>query len=459
MLKRFVEKIAGNKTLMLLVMGYALLASVFIDSRNSIVAPSDMRNRIVGSRMMEDGLSPYYYIWKEGGPVRYYDTHTMPTSLVSAATATPFFHWMITPAANLLQHQLNVFWFCLCYGMLGACWLLMALATPPPRRKKLLLLTAIAIAFTYTTGWRMHLTVGQNYIFIPVMMAGCYYCFTQKKDWLHLLLFGLFAACLLLLRPLAAILFVPFLFYLKNYIQWFISAAVWLAAYAVFVLLSPVQQKNWQEYFSSIKVNVLLHQDIIKTPLPSYPYNEIPITSYEGVDFNSRGNEYWAMQVRKGVENSNFYILYENLFGYKPNVAVQTGLGLFICLVLLAPLWWVKKKRLPAPVEMLLLLGFLLYNTYEFFSPINRGNYVFVEFIFPLLLLVLYIRQFYLIPIALLLLGFYLNIAVLPTVVMEHNIGQCLMVIAILWLVYRDLIINSFLKQKKLRLNGEILWA
>ncbi len=459
MLKRFVEKLAGNKTVLLLVMGSALLASVCIDARNYLALPSDMRNRIVGGRMIEDGLSPYFYLWKEGGSVRYYDTHTLPISIVSGSTATPFFHWAIIPIADFQQHQLNAFWFFLCYAMLGLCWLLLLLAMPPPRRGRAILLTAVAIAFTYTTGWRIHINVGQNYIFVPVAMTVCYYCLTQKRDWLHLLLFGVFATSLLLLRPISALFFMPILFYVKAHFKWLASAALLLGAYLVFVIASPVQKKNWEEYFTSVKVNVQLHQQLIPVPSDSQYDNYLPIATFEGIDINSQGDEYWAKKLRKGIENSNFYIFYEELFGHKPSIQMQTILGISTCLIMLLPLWLVKKKDLPVSPAMLLLLGYMLYNAYEFFSPINRGNYAFVQFIFPLLLLVLYIRHMYLIPIAVLLLGLYLNIAVLPAVKMEHNIGQFLIVVATLYLVYRDLIMTYFFKQRKLQVNEHIYLA
>ena len=72
-------------------MVFLLALSIYKDVGYSVSMPGDLRNRLVGARMMKDGLSPYFYIWKEGGPIRYYDTYTSPNSNVSAATATPFF--------------------------------------------------------------------------------------------------------------------------------------------------------------------------------------------------------------------------------------------------------------------------------------------------------------------------------------------------------------------------------
>jgi hypothetical protein len=160
----------------------------------------------------------------------------------------------------------------------------------------------------------------------------------------------------------------------------------------------------------------------------------------------------------KGSENSNLFIFYNELTGRKLSITAMTVVGLSACLLMLLPMWWMKKKKMTASLEMLLLLGFLLYNAYEFCSPITRGNYTFVQFIFPLLLLVIFIRRVYLLPIITLLAGIYLNIAVLPAVKMEHSIGQFLIMAAIFYLVYRNLL-PSRLTENKWHIRQQVFIA
>lgn len=126
-------------------------------------------------------------------------------------------------------------------------------------------------------------------------------------------------------------------------------------------------------------------------------------------------------------------------------------------MLILLPLFWVKKQGLEAPVEMLLLIGYMIYNTYEFCSPITRHNYFFVQFIIPLLLLIVFLKRIYLIPIATVAVGLYLNIAVLPSVKMEHSIGQFMICAATIYIVYRTLLIKR-LNESRFQINQQLYW-
>ena len=66
--------------------------------------PGDLRNRVVGARLQLDGQSPYFYHWKAGDSERYYDwNNNSPVAQISNVTATPFFHWLLSPLAHLPQ--------------------------------------------------------------------------------------------------------------------------------------------------------------------------------------------------------------------------------------------------------------------------------------------------------------------------------------------------------------------
>ncbi len=404
--------------------------------------PGDMRNRIVGSRILKDGGSPYFSIWKEGDTVRYYDTYIAPNSVMSAATSTPFFHHVNSLIADLPQYQFNIIWMVLEYFFITACLLLAILAMPAPRSRNIIyLLAGITILFTYTVGWRIHVHTGQNYIVVPLLAMACYYAMVQKTNGLHLLLFGVAACSLVLVRPITILIFLPHLLYLKNYYKWFCSAAILMLAYVVFVLSNPVQKRNWIDYFKSVQTGIAVHQQLMP-PVPPVSYNPVPIRSFEGINFDTEGNRESVSAVNAGAETSNFFILYNTLTGRKLSVRAMTITGLTICIILLLPLYFIRKKGLPFSLMPLFILGFLIYNTYEFFTPVARMSYHWVQFLFPLLLTALFIKRFYLIPVLFLVAGFYLNITVLPAVKMEHSIGEFLIVIAMLYLVYRELVMK-----------------
>lgn len=417
--------------------------------------PGDMRNRIVGSRIMKDGGSPYFSIWKEGDTVRYYDTYVAPNAVMSPATSTPFFHYVNGLIADLPQYQFNSIWLLLEYVALAACLLLAMLTTPAPRSRKIFyLLAGITIFFTYTVGWRIHVHTGQNYIFVPLLAMACYYAVMQKMNWLHLLLFGVAACSLVLVRPIAVLFLLPHLFYLKSYYKWFCSAAILMLVYVGFVFSNPVQKTNWSDYFKSVQTGIALHQQLLP-PVKAVPYNPAPIRSFEGINFDTEGNEKLGGKINAGAENSNFFILYNELTGRKLSVAAMTITGLLTCIVMLVPLWLAVKKKLAFSAIQLFVVGFLIYNAYEFFTPVTRLSYHWVQFLFPLLLMAIMMRRLYIIPVTFLITGFCLNIAVLPSVKMEHSIGEFLIVSAMLYVVYRALVMN-YVNENKFRLHNRI---
>jgi hypothetical protein len=453
-MKQFVEKILANKVLVFLVLLMVLLHTIYKDARSSLPMPDDLRNRIVGSRVLADGGSPYYYNWQQGDSMRYYDTPNHTDQVVSSATSTPFFHWVMGTVSNLGQSEMNLFWFMLTYIALAICCGFALLAMPPSGRNKLYLIIVTALLFTYTAGWRFHINVGQNYIFVPAIALGCYYCLTQKANFFHLFLFALLATSVVLLRPLTIVFFIPFIFYLTRYVKWVISSAVLLVIYIAFVLFSPVQKKNWEDYFSSVQIHIKLHQNLM--PILQNQ-NPVFISGVEGVDINSNINRQWVQDVKQDDERSNFFIFYGKHTGKELTIKVMNYLTIVCCILILLPLAFIRFKKMDVNVEILLLLGFVMYNTCEFLFPIVRYTYNFVQFIFPVLLLVKSFKKIYILPMLLIYYGIYCNIITDFSIFMLHTKGQFMIMAAMLLVAYRPILTHYF-KERKFRLFEQIYW-
>src|SRR6186713_1484838 len=80
---------------------------------------SDLRNRVVGARMIRDGRSPYFYKWKGADGVRYYDPDNDPPKWsdkkLSVVSATPFFHHLLAPLTEWPQMKIFRLWMVLEY--------------------------------------------------------------------------------------------------------------------------------------------------------------------------------------------------------------------------------------------------------------------------------------------------------------------------------------------------------
>src|ERR1700744_349876 len=88
--------------------------------------PADLRNRIVGARMIGDGVSPYFYKWKNGDGLRYYDPQAFDVNQPSITTSTPFLHRLLIPIADWPQERILVIWLVIEYlvvaGMIVPAW-------------------------------------------------------------------------------------------------------------------------------------------------------------------------------------------------------------------------------------------------------------------------------------------------------------------------------------------------
>ena len=70
----------------------------------------DLRNRIVGARLQKDGKPPYFYKWRPQDGLRYYDPIKLDTTYANAITASPFFHHLLFPIADLQQREISQIW-------------------------------------------------------------------------------------------------------------------------------------------------------------------------------------------------------------------------------------------------------------------------------------------------------------------------------------------------------------
>ena len=417
----------------------AMMNSICIDVRTSLPMPADMRNRLVGARMMKDGLSPYFYIWKTGGPERYYDTYVGPNAYVSLSTSTPFFHAIMGSLFDMPQYQINIIWMIIQYMCLIGCVLLAVFSLPERYRNHAFKIAAFfAVLFSYTDGWRIHIHQDQNYIFIPLLALACFYCIQQKNNVFYYFLFAMAATSMILLRPITVLFFTPLVFYPLRYYKMGVATSIALVVYIIFVWFTPIQKQNWTEYFQSMKVHIENHQSL-KPILPPVANDPISIKNLEGVSIVSGYDSLKVAQLNQRAENSNFFIFYNKITGGKISILAMSIMGVGLGIILLLPMFVYIKRKVILPSFLLFILGFAVYNTYEFFTPVTRLAYHWVQILFPILLVVVWQRKIYLLPLIFLLLGMLLSMGIFTSIKMVHNLGEGLVMLALLYCVYRPL--------------------
>src|SRR5688500_1745611 len=103
--------------LLLSVFGWCLHRDIQIEKQRTV----DLPNRVVGARMVKDGKSPYFYHWKPADGLRYFGAGPISFGRASNVTASPFFHHLLAPIADLPERTISRIWLMISYLMLLLC--------------------------------------------------------------------------------------------------------------------------------------------------------------------------------------------------------------------------------------------------------------------------------------------------------------------------------------------------
>jgi hypothetical protein len=169
---------------------------------------SDLRNRVIGARLIYDGKLPYYYKWKASDGIRYYDPGFFSDGKLSNITASPFFHQLMIPLCNLPQAVISVLWVVIQY-LVFFCIVAISISFGKSAEKKFII-AAVGLLFLFTDAWKQHVFYGQMYIFIPFFLAVFTYFFYRAKNTAAYIFCGAIAAVLILIGPNFIIFFLPF---------------------------------------------------------------------------------------------------------------------------------------------------------------------------------------------------------------------------------------------------------
>lgn len=369
----------------LTVLGFALYRDFTVGS----LFPMDLRNRVVGARLMHDGISPYFYKWKAGDPVRYYDPYNFNSYKASIMTASPFFHFLMEPLAELPQWKIQYWWVAI-QNLLLLAMVLLSLAMVHRFRGKFMVLI-FTLLFLYTDAWKLTIQNGQNYLFVPFLALCVYFVLIQMPAtavWAAVA--GVCSILLVLIRPNTLVFFLPVLFLLRNF------GRVRLIAFFIPVLLvtgwalaDPQQRALWKDYYVNIgeqeKIHHYLHPaEQVNAPDPCYyDWEGMHGPKIDPFDDNL------PMQVHTEIGN----VFYLGSLIFKWNMPIPFLLSaLAAVLLLLTVLYYFSVRRSQSirwavfEPATTLIFGYCLYMIADLFSPIVRNQYYTVQILFLVLL-------------------------------------------------------------------------
>jgi hypothetical protein len=415
--------------LLLSVFGWCLHRDIQIEKQRT----PDFPNRVVGARMEKDGKSPYFYNWKPGDDMRYFGAGPASFGRASNITASPFFHHLLAPIADLPERTISRIWLMLSYLMLLLCT---AIAfTMAGNSMQRWIVIATSVLFLLTDAWKLHIHNGQIYFVIPVLALLVYY-FINKTSLLYGALAGLTAIALVLVRPNAFLYLLPFLLLIKNYrVRYRVAFFVPVVCILGWIISSQQERQFWLDYKRSISEHIKVHQHLAYDRLPAVQH-----PAFENLDGWNRKEiiaQRRKLNMKIHSENGNFFVLVNQLFHTKISVALLNILAITIILLLFTT-FFIKARKLNEllhPINIA-LLGYCLYMISDLFSPIHRHQYYSVQWLFPLWLAASQFntkRRWVYFFIGL---GLVLNIVNIEFVKMEHTQGEYIMLVAFLWLAF-----------------------
>src|ERR1700722_1413482 len=283
------------------VLGYVLQRDIRFEKGYT----GDLRNRVTGARMIKDGRSPYFYKWKKGEGLRYYDPENFDSVGPSNMTSTPVLYRILSPLVELPQATISVCWLATEYLIL-ACLTLFALSQAGSGLQKQLVLLVCLLALL-TNGWKEQVANGQTYLFVP-LFAMLFLVFWQKSNhaaWA--IAAGASAACLVLIRVNTLLFFVPFLFMTRRHTRsWLIVFFIPIGLFAVWTLSTARERGFWRDYFLNVTEATKLNQadDYVRQvnePDPRFP-------RWEGVDTMESYRNMQAPPAKIYSENGNVFV-------------------------------------------------------------------------------------------------------------------------------------------------------
>ncbi|MBE0429625.1 MAG: DUF2029 domain-containing protein [Thermoleophilia bacterium] len=154
-------------------MAAALLVAfgaLVVDFGNTVeFGGADLRNRVVGSRLLVSGHDPYHFKWRQGMSERLLDPNGSPTNPITLTTATPALLTLQAPFAWIDYKILRVGWLAAQWGLLLLALALFSRMAGTPAKARAVWISGLLV--TASPFWRLHVERGQVIILFVFMLA------------------------------------------------------------------------------------------------------------------------------------------------------------------------------------------------------------------------------------------------------------------------------------------------
>jgi hypothetical protein len=377
-----------------LMMSIVMMVYVFAlfnqQTIQTMSGPGDFRSRIVGARYIKDGKgAPYFYIFKKGDPMRYFDMQNCEGFPITN-TVSPFFLWVLQPICEYSQYSLDR---ALYVTHLVAFTALLLLGFFIIRNKNHLLFYFAALVGTmFWDAWIMHFYNTQVYFQIMMLYVIVYVALEYFEDnKLMQVLAGCCLAFLVLFKMNFILLTLPLLFMVRKAKIILITSLVIVSGYIAVVFSTPYLLDLYKNYFHALDVYSysVLHGFVPVAMDPCPTPNFI-----EGENINWLLRMMNEKHVKLTHETINYFSLYWLAMNKQKGIS-RDGLLLVSASVQII-IWlvsFIRHRKHTFQVYQIILLGITAYMISDFFGPVHRLSYYLAQWIIALAILIIHYKH------------------------------------------------------------------
>ena len=349
------------------------IIGLLVDLKNTITYPgTDLRNRVVGARLMLEGIDPYFFKWQPKFPETFYDPLDIPTQILSKLSVPPTVLVLHSLFAKLPYLQQKIIWLFIQWAaFIGTIFVFIRTSNDKTKTNLMLI---VGFLFANSLFWRFHVNSGQIYIVYVFLLSIAWLCLKQRWN-IGILLSGLLVGITVSLRPSFLLFFIPFIIS-QEYL--FILGGISGAIASVAISWIVAGTFIWQQYFLTI-LGMTGFIDLENLPVKEKISSNIVYPKVvEGFDWNVRNS------LERYLDNTSLYDVLNALdISNKRYILVFGFIITIIFLALCIHKFYAKNNKID-----LFLWGTLTCLIGEFFIPVGRYSYYDIQMILPLLIII-----------------------------------------------------------------------
>jgi hypothetical protein len=401
-------------TIVLLLIIWLVVAVPGILNDKKKFGTPDLRNRIVGSRIIKhkESTSPYFYKWKQNDGETFLDPYDAPGLPMNRNTITPFTLQLLQPISDTVYKDITIIWYTAeIISLLIISVLMMSLAIN--RYTKLIILFISLAGIGLSQGWILHNLSGQVYIFIPLLLSCLLYIgklSPNKSDFFAAILLSTLA----LFRPNTLIFILPFVV-LRKWKTVLFSFVLIALYFGLLIITDKIWL--WQDYVRA--VNLWALDNGTYGDFKSY----LQLSNVKELEGSSAISQ---PRLLVYLEDSSIRSLVKRFLHLS---LAGTQLGFLMFSVIGSFMLILFKRVKQYSIYKLFLATFLFYFISELCIPAIRNSYNSVQWVFPLAILYLGKKSFLSINI-LVLIGFIFATGLLKFLPYDLFISELLFAIA-----------------------------